>query len=69
MFKKIDINMPFVQVLVHMPKYEKFLQELVTTMKKLGELGEVAQSQESKTERSIDNNSVRTPSNPSNSLI
>lgn len=29
-FKKLEVNLPFVEKLAHMPKYAKFFKELVT---------------------------------------
>ena len=34
-FKTLHINMPFVEYLVKMPKYAKFLKELISNKKKL----------------------------------
>lgn len=42
MFKKLEINMPFVEALAHMHKYAKFLKELMAIKKKLVEIQEVA---------------------------
>ncbi|KAD4385549.1 hypothetical protein E3N88_25717 [Mikania micrantha] len=35
MFKQLKINLPFVEALQHMPKYDKFLKDLLSNKKKL----------------------------------
>ncbi|XP_076907440.1 uncharacterized protein LOC143563881 [Bidens hawaiensis] len=41
MFKQLKINLPFVEVLQHMPKYAKFLKDLLSNKKKLEGLSTV----------------------------
>ena len=38
-FKKIEINIPFAEVINQMPKYEKFLKEIMNKKRKLDEEG------------------------------
>ena len=35
MFKKLHINIPFAEVLAHMPKYIKFMNEILRNKRKL----------------------------------
>ncbi|KAD5803341.1 hypothetical protein E3N88_14701 [Mikania micrantha] len=41
MFKQLKINLPFVEALQHMPKYAKFLKDLLSNKKKLESLSTV----------------------------
>ena len=41
MFKQLKINLPFVEALQHMPKYAKFLKDLLSNKKKLETLSTV----------------------------
>ncbi|XP_076960489.1 uncharacterized protein LOC143636890 [Bidens hawaiensis] len=45
MFKKLKINLPFVEALQHMPKYAKFLKDLLSNKKKLEGLSTVCQNE------------------------
>src|SRR5436190_1541325 len=47
MFRSLHINIPFADMLEHMPKYVKFLKELVSKKKKLGEHETVMLTEES----------------------
>src|SRR3954466_2875947 len=47
MFRSLHINIPFADMLEHMPKYAKFLKELVSKKKKLGEHETVMLTEES----------------------
>ena len=42
MFKQLKTNLPFVEALQHMPKYAKFLKDLLKGKDKLGELSTIA---------------------------
>nr|GEU95269.1 hypothetical protein [Tanacetum cinerariifolium] len=46
LFKQLHINLPFVEALSQMPKYEKFLKDLLTNKKKLEDLSTVIMSEE-----------------------
>jgi len=46
MFKQLKINLPFIEVLHHMPKYAKFLKDILKKKCKLGELSSVPLSGE-----------------------
>ncbi|KAK1428220.1 hypothetical protein QVD17_17049 [Tagetes erecta] len=41
MFKQLKINFPFIEVIQHMPKYAKFLKDLLSNRKKLESLSNV----------------------------
>ncbi|KAD4385354.1 hypothetical protein E3N88_25522 [Mikania micrantha] len=41
MFKQLKINLPFIEALQHMPKYAKFLKDLLKRKDRLGELSNV----------------------------
>ncbi|KAD4585817.1 hypothetical protein E3N88_23418 [Mikania micrantha] len=41
MFKQLKINLPFIEALQHMPKYAKFLKDLLKSKDRLGELSNV----------------------------
>ncbi|KAD4385637.1 hypothetical protein E3N88_25806 [Mikania micrantha] len=41
MFKQLKINLPFIEALQHMPKYAKFLKDLLKRKERLGELSNV----------------------------
>ncbi|KAK1419540.1 hypothetical protein QVD17_28715 [Tagetes erecta] len=45
LFKQLKINLPFVEALQHMPKYAKFLKDLLSNKKKLEELSTVTLSE------------------------
>ncbi|KAD4180096.1 hypothetical protein E3N88_28687 [Mikania micrantha] len=45
-FKQLHINLPFVEALAQMPKYAKFLKDLLTNKKKLEEFSTVTLSEE-----------------------
>src|SRR4051812_11730146 len=47
MFRSLHINIPFADMLEHMPKYAKFLKELVSKKKRLGEHETVMLTEES----------------------
>jgi len=40
-FKQLKVNLPFIEALQHMPKYAKFLKDLLKRKSKLGELSNV----------------------------
>ncbi|KAD5960699.1 hypothetical protein E3N88_12171 [Mikania micrantha] len=46
LFKQLHINLPFVEALAQMPKYAKFLKDILTNKKKLEELSHVTLSEE-----------------------
>ncbi|KAI3797875.1 hypothetical protein L1987_33139 [Smallanthus sonchifolius] len=46
-FKQRKVNFPFVEDLQHMPKYGKFLKDLLSKMKKLEEVSKVSLSEQS----------------------
>nr|GEY35787.1 hypothetical protein [Tanacetum cinerariifolium] len=46
LFKQLHINLPFVKALSQMPKYAKFLKDLLTNKKKLDDLSTVTMSEE-----------------------
>ncbi|XP_021975446.1 uncharacterized protein LOC110870571 [Helianthus annuus] len=46
LFKQLHINLPFVEALAHMPKYDKFLKGILSNKKKLEELSHVSLSEE-----------------------
>ncbi|KAI3811300.1 hypothetical protein L1987_21021 [Smallanthus sonchifolius] len=46
MFKQFHINIPFVEALTQMPKYAKFLKDLLSNKKKLEDLSHVTLSEE-----------------------
>ncbi|XP_035838090.1 uncharacterized protein LOC118485760 [Helianthus annuus] len=46
MLKKLHVNIPFVEALAKMPKYVKFLKDLLTNKKKLEDLSTVTLSEE-----------------------
>ncbi|XP_039143974.1 uncharacterized protein LOC120281118 [Dioscorea cayenensis subsp. rotundata] len=46
MFKTLHINVPFVEALAHMPRYTKFLKELLTNTRKLEDVSSVTLSEE-----------------------
>ncbi|KAK1441409.1 hypothetical protein QVD17_07278 [Tagetes erecta] len=46
MFKQLKVNLPFVEALQHMPKYAKFLKDLLTNKKKLEQISTVILSEE-----------------------
>ncbi|KAK1430094.1 hypothetical protein QVD17_12599 [Tagetes erecta] len=46
LFKQLNINLPFIEVLQHMPKYAKFLKDILKNKCKLGELSSVPLSGE-----------------------
>ncbi|KAD5507914.1 hypothetical protein E3N88_15617 [Mikania micrantha] len=46
LFKQLHINLPFVEALAQMPKYAKFLKDILTNKKKLEELSHVILSEE-----------------------
>ncbi|GJT92361.1 putative nucleotidyltransferase, ribonuclease H [Tanacetum coccineum] len=46
LFKQLHINLPFVEALSQMPKYAKFLKDLLTNKKKLEDLSTVIMSEE-----------------------
>ena len=46
MLKKLHVNLPFVEAVTKMPKYAKFLKDLLTNKKKLEELSIVTLSEE-----------------------
>ena len=39
MFKKLEINIPFVEALTQMPHYEKFIKDIISKKRKLDEDG------------------------------
>ena len=46
MFKKLQMNIPFIEVIAHMPYYAKFLKELVSNKKKLEEYATISFTKE-----------------------
>ncbi|KAI3808178.1 hypothetical protein L1987_24124 [Smallanthus sonchifolius] len=46
MFKQLKVNLPFIEVLQHMPKYGKFLKDLLSTKKKLEGISKVSLSEQ-----------------------
>ena len=42
MFKKIEINIPFSKALTQMPKYEKFMKDILSKKRKITEEGMVS---------------------------
>ena len=46
MFKKIQMNIPFIEAISHMPHYAKFLKEIVSNKKKLEEYATIALTKE-----------------------
>ena len=46
MFKKIQMNIPFIEAISHMPHYAKFLKEIVSNKKKLEEYATIALTEE-----------------------
>ncbi|CAL1413408.1 unnamed protein product [Linum trigynum] len=46
MLKQVNISMPFVEALSKMPKYAKFMKDLLTNKRKLGELSTVMLNEE-----------------------
>ena len=42
MFKKIEINIPFLEALTHMPQYEKFMKDILSKKRKITEEGIVS---------------------------
>ncbi|KAI3776102.1 hypothetical protein L1987_45865 [Smallanthus sonchifolius] len=46
MFKQLKVNLPFIEVLHHMPKYGKFLKDLLSNKKKLEEVSKVSLSEQ-----------------------
>ena len=46
MLKKLHVNIPFIEALAKMPKYTKFLKDLLTNKKKLEDLSTVTLSEE-----------------------
>ncbi|KAI3814142.1 hypothetical protein L1987_18889 [Smallanthus sonchifolius] len=44
MFKQLKVNIPFIEVLQHMPKYDKFLKDLLSNKKKLEGISKVSLS-------------------------
>ena len=42
MFKKIDINIPFLEALTHMPQYAKFIKDILSKKRKIAEEGIVS---------------------------
>ena len=46
LFKQLHINIPFVEAIAQMPKYAKFLKEVLTNKRKLEELSHVTLSEE-----------------------
>ncbi|KAJ0520261.1 putative nucleotidyltransferase, Ribonuclease H [Helianthus annuus] len=46
LFKQLHINLPFVEALAQMPKYAKFLKDILSNKKKLEELSHVSLSEE-----------------------
>ena len=45
-FKKLHINIPLVEAIAQMPKYAKFLKELISSKKKLQEFETITLSKE-----------------------
>ncbi|KAI3744664.1 hypothetical protein L1987_57753 [Smallanthus sonchifolius] len=46
LFKQLHINLPFVEALAQMPKYARFLQDILTNKRKLEELSQVTLNEE-----------------------
>ncbi|XP_021979522.1 uncharacterized protein LOC110875628 [Helianthus annuus] len=46
LFKQLHINLPFVEALAQMPKYAKFLKDILSNKKKLEELSQVTLNEE-----------------------
>ena len=44
MFKKIEVNIPFVEALAQMPHYAKFMKDILSKKRKLDEEGVVSLS-------------------------
>ena len=44
MFKKIEINIPFVEALTQMPRYAKFMKDILSKKRKFDEEGVVSLS-------------------------
>ena len=44
MFKKIEINIPFIEALTQMPHYAKFMKDILSKKKKFDEEGVVSLS-------------------------
>ena len=44
MFKKIEVNIPFVEALAQMPHYAKFMKDILNNKRKLDEEGAVSLS-------------------------
>ena len=44
MFKKLEVNIPFVEELAHMPNYVKFMKEIMSNKKKLDAYGTISLS-------------------------
>ena len=42
MFRKLEINIPFVEALAQMPHYTKFMKEIISKKRKLDEYGIVS---------------------------
>ena len=42
MFKKIEINIPFLEALTQMPQYAKFMKDILSKKKKITEEGLVS---------------------------
>ena len=43
-FKKIEVNIPFIEALAQMPHYAKFMKDILTKKRKLNEEGVVSLS-------------------------
>ena len=41
MFKKLEINIPFVEALAQMPNYEKFMKDIISKKRKFNDCGRV----------------------------
>ena len=39
MFKKLEINLPFIKALAKMPNYAKFMKDIITKKRKLDDCG------------------------------
>ena len=48
-FKKLHINIPFVEALVQRPRYVKFMKDVISKKRKLGDYEAVALSEECST--------------------
>ncbi|XP_076939912.1 uncharacterized protein LOC143608881 [Bidens hawaiensis] len=46
LFKQLHINLPFIEAISHMPKYAKFLKDVLTNKRKLEELSHVTLNEE-----------------------